>query len=185
VGLATPGEGRGDATTRRVLCAEARGLRDASVDAAHSATTKERQLDSFRYTNRSCLEERVESRRVGRRVCFRHGVYGIKLSEACLCAAPPPLETTEDSAARTRPPEGAVTRLILCVHVSLFRIRAIPCLLACAMHVRQWFSPASAHSQGAQLRAPSSRGRTFGSTAWHGDGVRHARAALQARQLYA
>ena len=55
--------GRGDATTRRVLCAEARGLRDASVDAAHSATTKERQLDSFRYTNRSCLEERVEQAR--------------------------------------------------------------------------------------------------------------------------
>ena len=53
--------GRGDATTRRVLCAEARGLRDASVDAAHSATTKERQLDSFRYTNRSCLDERVEA----------------------------------------------------------------------------------------------------------------------------
>jgi hypothetical protein len=46
-------------------------------------------------------------------------------------------------------------------------------------------SPASAHSLGAQLRAPSSRGRSFGSTAWHGDGVRHARAALQARQLYA
>jgi len=66
--------GRGDATTRRVLCAEARGLRDASVDAAHSATTKERQLDSFRYTNRSCLEEHVEQARrpyVGRRVCFR------------------------------------------------------------------------------------------------------------------
>lgn len=53
---------------RRVLCAEARGLRDASVDAAHSATTKERQLDSFRYTNRSCLEEHVEQARRPSRV---------------------------------------------------------------------------------------------------------------------
>jgi hypothetical protein len=99
--------GRGDATTRRVLCAEARGLRDARVDAAHSATTKERQLDSFRYTNRSCLEEHVEQARRPRRVCFRPAlvcVWYLIESQACLCAAPPPLETTEGSAARTRPP---------------------------------------------------------------------------------
>jgi len=108
--------GRGDATTRRVLCAEARGLRDASVDAAHSAITKERQLDCFRYTNRSCLEERVDqARRPASRV-LSPSVYGIKLSEACLCAAPPPLETTEDSAARTRPP-------VLCNAADIVRSR--------------------------------------------------------------
>ena len=99
-----------------MLCAEARGLRDASVDAAHSATTKERQLDSFRYTNRSCLEEHVEqARRPASRV-LSPSVYGIKLSEACLCAAPPPLETTEDSAARTRPP-------VLCNAADIVRSR--------------------------------------------------------------
>lgn len=59
--------GRGDSITLRVLRAEAKGLRDASVDAAHSATTAERQLDSFRYTNPDA-NERMWSRRVGRRL---------------------------------------------------------------------------------------------------------------------
>lgn len=55
--------GRGDSITLRVLRAEAKGLRDA----AHSATTAERQLDSFRYTNPDA-NERMWSRRVGRRL---------------------------------------------------------------------------------------------------------------------
>ena len=96
--LATPGEGsrgwrhrmkgRGDATTRRVLCAEARGLRNASVDAAHSATTKERQLDSFRTQFAVAYERMCDVEQVRRpsRV-LSPSVYGIKLSEACL--APP------------------------------------------------------------------------------------------------